>query len=108
MFHGAHGFDYAGDGDLEIDSRFSHQVEARVAWATALDIGTLRYGLDLGYQSGGSIGLTLAGDVFSTTAGGDGAFGRAFVGMDFNGGGFEIAIEDNRDVSVSASYTWRF
>jgi hypothetical protein len=108
MFHGAHGFDYAGDGDLEIDSRFSHQVEARVAWATALDIGTLRYGLDLGYQSGGSIGLTLAGDVFSTTAGGDGAFGRAFVGMDFNGGGFEIAFEDNRDVSVSASYTWRF
>ncbi|MEQ8366450.1 MAG: hypothetical protein RIB61_07060 [Roseicyclus sp.] len=108
MFHGAHEYDYAGDGDLQIDSRFSHQVEARVAWATALDIGTLRYGLDLGYQSGGSIGLTLAGDVFSTTAGGDGAFGRAFVGMDFNGGGFEIAIEDNRDVSVSANYTWRF
>ncbi len=108
MFHGAHEYDYAGDGDLEIDSRFSHQVEARVAWATALDIGTLRYGLDLGYQSGGSIGLTLAGDALSTTAGGDGAFGRAFVGMDFNGGGFEIAFEDNRDVSVSANYTWRF
>jgi hypothetical protein len=106
-YYGSHSFDFSA-GDLAIDSRFTHQLEARVAWARVIETGTVRYGLDLGYQSGDEIGLTLAGQSLSASTPGDEAYGRVFAGMDFANGTVEASYDNNNEVGLTGSYTWRF
>jgi hypothetical protein len=106
-YYGSQSFGFASN-DLAIDSRFTHQLEARVAWARMIEAGTVRYGLDLGYQSGDEIGLTLAGQSLSASTPGDEAYGRVFAGMDFANGAFEVAFDNNNEVSLTGAYTWRF
>jgi hypothetical protein len=106
-YYGSHSFDFSA-GDLAIDSRFTHQLEARVAWARVIEAGTVRYGLDLGYQSGDAISLTLAGQSLSASTPGDEAYGRVFAGMDFSNGTVEASYDNNNEVSLTASYSWRF
>jgi hypothetical protein len=106
-YYGSHSFDFSA-GDLAIDSRFTHQLEARVSWARVIETGTVRYGLDLGYQSGDEIGLTLAGQSLSASTPGDEAYGRVFAGMDFANGTVEASYDNNNEVGLTGSYTWRF
>ena len=102
-----HDFDFA-DGDLSVDSRFSHQVEARLAWTRALEQSTLRYGVDLGWQDDGVLDLVLAGNSLSGSTPGEDGYGRVFLGMDFANGGFEVGYDSNEELSATASYSWRF
>jgi hypothetical protein len=106
-YYGSHSFDFSA-GDLAIDSRFTHQLEARVAWARVIEAGTVRYGLDLGYQSGDAISLTLAGQSLSASTPGDEAYGRVFAGMDFANGTVEASYDNNNELGLTGSYTWRF
>jgi hypothetical protein len=106
-YYGSQSFGFASN-DLAIDSRFTHQLEARVAWARMIEAGTVRYGLDLGYQSGDEIGLTLAGQSLSASTPGDEAYGRVFAGMDFANGTVEASYDNNNEVGLTGSYTWRF
>jgi hypothetical protein len=73
-----------------------------------IETGTVRYGLDLGYQSGDEIGLTLAGQSLSASTPGDEAYGRVFAGMDFANGTVEASYDNNNEVGLTGSYTWRF
>jgi hypothetical protein len=107
-FYGSQSFDYEGEGDLEVESRITHQIEVRMAWARVIETGTIRYGFDLGYQSDDAMDLTLAGQNLSATTPGDAAYGRVFASMDFANATVEASYDNNNEFGLTGSYSWRF
>jgi hypothetical protein len=107
-FYGSQSFDYEGEGDLEVESRITHQIEVRMAWARVIETGTIRYGFDLGYQSDDAMDLTLAGQNLSATTPSDAAYGRVFASMDFANATVEASYDNNNEFGLTGSYSWRF
>jgi hypothetical protein len=107
-FYGSQSFDYEGEGDLEVESRITHQIEVRMAWARVIENSTIRYGFDLGYQGDDAMDLTLAGQNLSATTPGDAAYGRVFASMDFANATVEASYDNNNEFGLTGSYSWRF
>jgi hypothetical protein len=107
-FYGSQSFDYDGEGDLEVESRITHQIEVRMAWARVIENSTIRYGFDLGYQGDDAMDLTLAGQNLSATTPGDAAYGRVFASMDFANATVEASYDNNNEFGLTGSYSWRF
>ena len=107
IWQDAHSFAFQ-DGDLAIDSRITHQAEARMAWTRGLNDMVVRYGVVLGWQEAGDIDLTVAGNDLSATVPGEAVYGRAFLGMDFDIGSVEVGYDSNQTLTGTAQLTWRF
>ena len=105
MWSDAHAFDFA-NGDLAIESRVSHQVEARMAWTRPFGANSVQYGVDLGWQESSTIDLTLEGNNLSGATPGDEGYGRIFLGLKTGTGGMEIGYDSNKELRFTAGYNW--
>lgn len=89
--------------NLTLDSRTSYLVEARLqlergladrATAGGTLMSGLRFGVDAQYLKGDDVTLSAGSGTSTFTPGGDGAAGRAFVGLDMR----HLSTDGNREL----------
>lgn len=103
-YNSSHKFDFS-DGDLTVEGRLNHQLEARLAMQNLIKDISLQYGADIGYIDG-NIDVTLAGNSVSGSTPADESYSRLFLNIDIGNSQFDAGYSTSKELSLTYSYSF--